>query len=122
MALATLNCDEQDLNSLIDCLRCVSGDDLIAFQVRLLLQITGTEVSPENVQSALCVNCHSDEDLIRMQTALWAELAVAMGVRSDWNVQDLRDETRCFQCTNTHTLKSALTLLLCVYLKSRVAQ
>lgn len=119
MPLATLNCTEEDLNSLINCLHCVSGDDLINFQVALLLQLTGQEVNPVTVQELMCVGCHSDEDLVRMETALWAELAVFMRARTHWNVTDLMDETRCFKCTDPHLLRTAKLLLLCTWIKDQ---
>lgn len=110
-------CTEQSLTSLINCLQCVDKDKLIAFQVRLLLQITGLEISPLAVQEAMCVKCHSDIDLLRMETVLWAELAVALRARADWNVPDLVDETKCYNCTDPHVLRAARMLLLCTYLK-----
>lgn len=117
--LSQLNCTEADLNSMIPCLRCVSKDDLINFQVRLLLQITAQDITPEAVQELFCTNCHSDEDLIRMETALWAELAVFLGARADWTVEDLMDETKCYKCTNPHLMRTARLLLLCVWIRNQ---
>jgi hypothetical protein len=100
----------------------VSADDLIAFQVRLLLDITETEVTPLAVSSVLCTACYSDDELLRMTTALWAEYAVETGARTSWSVQDLRDETKCWKCTDVHNLRAALLLLLSTFLQSRQAQ
>ena len=117
MPLATLTCTEHDLGSLITCLQCVSGDDLTAFEVKLLLQLTNQNINPQTVNELMCVNCHSDLDLQRMETALLAELAVARRVRSSWSTQALRDETNCFKCTDPHILRAAKLLLLCTFLK-----
>lgn len=117
--MAFPTCTEASLSALIDdCLQCVNRDDLTAFRVRLLMQLTGVTAGPAEVSNALCVACHSDLDIDRMVTALWAELAVAKGKRSSWNVAALRDETKCFKCTDPHKLRAAEVLLLCTYLKS----
>jgi hypothetical protein len=115
-------CTPGELGELINCLKCVSADDLVAFQLKILLDITGTEITETTAGQALCAACYSDDDLLRMTTALWAEYAVEIGARTSWSVEDLRDETKCWKCTDVHNLKGALVLLLCTFLASRAAQ
>jgi hypothetical protein len=118
MAFPATTCTEQDLNELTNCLQCVSGDDLTAFQVYLLLQLTGLAVTPQAVQEVMCVNCHSDLDLQRMETAIWAELLSSSRGGVAWSAQSLRNATNCFKCLDPHTLRAARVLLLCQYLRS----
>jgi hypothetical protein len=110
-------CTADGLGAQINCLKCVSKDNLIAFLVKLFLDITNYELQPESGQLAQCLACYSDEDLLRMTVAIMAEYAVTTRARDSWSVEDLRDETKCYNCTDPHLLKAALLLLFCAFME-----
>ena len=112
-------CTADGLGAQIACLKCVSTDNLIAFLVKLFLDITNYDLQPESGQLAQCLACYSDDDLLRITVATIAEYAVYTRARDSWSVEDLRDETKCYNCTDTHKLKAALMLLVCTFLDAQ---
>lgn len=115
--MAFPTCTVTNISALIPCLKCVDKEVLLAYSVQLMAQLASKSTDPATVRNnAACLTCYSDEDLLRMQTALLAELAVAKGKRSSWTAQALQDETECLQCLPPHDLLAAFTLLLCNYL------
>lgn len=116
--MAFPTCTADDLGSRINCLKCLDTDHLIAILVRLGLDITGVSLNPDNAQLAHCMACYSDDDFLRMLVVLAAEYAVKNGYRASWTVEELRDETKCYNCTDTHKLRASLVLLVCEFLSA----
>lgn len=115
--MAFPTCTTKNIAALIPCLKCVDKEVLLAFNVQLMAQLANRSTDAATVRNnAACLACYSDEDLLRMETALLAELAVAKGKRSSWTAQALQDETECLQCVPPHDLRAAFILLLCNYL------
>lgn len=115
--MALPECTAEGLGAAINCLKCVDGDKLVAFDVVSLALLNGQEVDAATLRNnAACLICSSDEDLRRMETAIMCAAAVDGGGRADCDVDNLMADAKCLACLSKHELLAIRVQLLCEYL------
>lgn len=109
-----LGCTPAELASAISCLQCVDGNKLMAFDVVSLAQLNGHAVNASTLRAnAACFTCYGDEDLRRMETAVFCAMAQANDSRSDCSTQSLMDDAKCLNCLSLHDLRAIRLQMLC---------
>jgi len=117
--MAFPTCTADAIADRINCLGCLSGQELDAIKVLLLCQLVDGTCTPKQlIDDAAPFNLFNNDQLKRAEVALLCELATSGGKRSDCTATTLRDEARCLSCVPEHTLKAIALRLYCQYYSS----